>query len=1054
MKYNNINHDSKLRSPTSRTHPWNIVVSMTNQTLENVGNTITSTVQSAQQAFREQQQSSRRATTAYSYPYSAGRTGRNNSSSRSRRTTALPHNTAQEDEFDLQFGLSDLRPATIVEEEHHQIDEEMPLTQQACQTNGISTSTTTTTSTARPLKGYPFVVLKDVPQRTQLLREQETWGIPSNLDLFLTRVYRYYYHRGIIPMTCQFVVEISSLLFTLWLSRILLKNVDWSSLVKCKDESTCYPHWSDYYYSNENNNNNNNTLSWTAYLLIQGYTILILLYAMFQIWSFYHALIHATTCKTILHDKLGLSQRKLQNGALPWNDVVQALATSQESGSYRIVLNSNNNQNDNTNNNNDNDAETTSNGSNQPQTQQPTSSTPSQALSPLDPLTVSQRIMRKDNFLIAFFNQNLLDVSVGGRQYWCSSLEWSIYTCVLNFMFNHKYELRPSFCLDSSSLSRRLQVCGVVHLILLPFGILFVSVYFLLRNVYDFKTTRQYMGHQQWSSIAYWTFREFNELPHMLEQRLEPSYIPATKYVGLFGTSEWIAAIGKLLVYLGGAVGGVLLFLGVLNDAILLHVQLWDRNLLWYAGMAGIVYSVGKALLPTKEATPSVTRNLFGDMDTSLKNVAQYTHYYPEHWKGRGWDANVYKSFKRFYDTKVKLFLFELAALILAPYILFFKLSKCAPAICEFCLVSKARMAAGTGDICGFSTFDFDTFGDEAWEGRTLGKSAMLQKESPTGGESLSESIMRMGNLEDATRIHAKPKAREGKMEKSFFTFQAAYPDWRCSASGQSLVDRVEEYRLASISRERELHIEAAARQLQTLARLEQQITSPRTNQQRFEALHLRDGHYGGGGGSTYVPPADAGAGISQTPQRNDDRGMHMDRSFTQNQTSPPSMPSLHYRASPTHSQFQSSSRSDQNSQNILSEDMNRPQSDPLQHPATSQTLNPQSIPSSQQHTNNSDLAAGSAQRTELSIELSRLFFSQSAMFDDAGLQSQPIGTTMLKRMYHLTHVMLEDNIIGWNGSMNIWNDNKNRNDNYKATVLLLVVTLIRLLLMTVMKYL
>lgn len=295
------------------------------------------------------------------------------------------------------------------------------------------------------------------------------------------------------------------------------------------------------------------------------------------------------------------------------------------------------------------------------------------------------------------------------------------------------------------------------------------------------------------------------------------------------------------------------------------------------------MYSVGKALLPTKEATPSLTRNLFENMDMALKNVAQCTHYYPEHWKGRGWDANVYKSFKQLFDTKVKLFAFELAALVLAPYILFFKLSKCAPAICEFCLVSKARMANGGGDVCGFSTFDFDTFGDEAWEGRTLGKSAILQNQRSDpqnsvhrmAGESLSESIMRTGNLEDATRLHPKPRARHGKMEKSFFTFQAAYPNWKCSPSGQFLFDRVEEYHLAAMTRERELHIQASARQIETLARLEQKLSSPRTQQTLFESKHLQECHHQAFvPNAVEVPPADAAAGIyqqqgqSSSPQR------------------------------------------------------------------------------------------------------------------------------------------------------------------------------------------
>ena len=221
---------------------------------------------------------------------------------------------------------------------------------------------------------------------------------------------------------------------------------------------------------------------------------------------------------------------------------------------------------------------------------------------------------------------------------------------------------------------------------------------------------------RSWSGAAIWTFREFNELPHVLEQRLEPSYEAAENYIKLFGQSEWKAALGRLFVFIGGAFGTVLLLLGVINDAILLHVQLWGRNLLWYAGIAGIIYSIGKALIPAKEAQPSVTRNLFDDMDFALKNVSTYTHYYPENWRKRGWDPKVYNTFGNFFDSKVKLFIWELAALILAPYILYAKLSKCAPDICEFCLLIKARIP-GHGDVCGFSTFDFDSFKDEAWEG-------------------------------------------------------------------------------------------------------------------------------------------------------------------------------------------------------------------------------------------------------------------------------------------------------------------------------------------------
>jgi autophagy-related protein 9 len=553
----------------------------------------------------------------------------------------------------------------------------------------------------------------------------------------------------------------------------MLNKVDWQKLATCKDEQTCRANWSDYYYDHD--------LDSTHWLLVQGYTLLFLAYTSFTVWSFWQSLQQAWNCQFIVHEKLGISRRKLQGGAVSWDEVVQKLVTAQDSGEYRTTL------------------------------------------SRLDPLLIAQRIMRKENFLIAFWNQKLLDVQIGKRHYWCPTLEWSIHVSILNHLFNHKYEIRPAFLLDATALQRRFIVCGVLHLLLLPFLMLFVTFHFLLRNVYFFKTQKQYMGNKQWSTVAQWTFREFNELPHVLERRLEPSYEASENYLKLFGQSEYMAALGKLLTFVGGAVGGVLVVLGVLNDAILLHVQLWGRNLLWYAGIAAGVYSIGRSLVPTKEAQPSVTRNLFADMDAALQSVSQHTHYYPEHWKGRGWDQNVHSQFGLFFDSKVKLFLWELISLILAPYILIVKLSANAPAICEFCATIKAK-APGAGEVCGYSTFDFDKFKDEAWDGRTLGHSVLVDDAGIH--ESLLESIVRTGNLEEATRNHPKPRARDGKMEKSFFGFKAAHPSWKCNPSGQSLVDRVEEYRqaeLASISRERDLYIEAAARQLETLVKLEDQ---------------------------------------------------------------------------------------------------------------------------------------------------------------------------------------------------------------------------------------
>jgi hypothetical protein len=71
-----------------------------------------------------------------------------------------------------------------------------------------------------------------------------------------------------------------------------------------------------------------------------------------------------------------------------------------------------------------------------------------------------------------------------------------------------------------------------------------------------------------------------------------------------------------------------------------------------------------------------------------------------------------------------------------------------------------------------------------------------------------------------------RPKAKMGKMEKSFFNFKAIHPDWKCASSGQNLLDRMQQYRSEqahAIARERQHHIAAAVRQLATLREVELQ---------------------------------------------------------------------------------------------------------------------------------------------------------------------------------------------------------------------------------------
>ena len=500
---------------------------------------------------------------------------------------------------------------------------------------------------------------------------------------------------------------------------------------------------------------------------------------MFAVWSFLHTIKDALESKAFFEERLGISPHKLEGGAVEWDrDVVQKIVALQNSGEYRVAIH---------------------NGE-------------------LDSLVIAQRILRKENYMIAFFNRNMLDLSLPfiPFSFFSKSLEWSIYFCVLSYMFNHKYQVRPAFYLDPASLKRRFMVCGIAHVVFMPFLLFFMTLHFGMQNLYDWKSTKQYMGPKEWSLGAKWSLREFNELPHFLERRLEPSYKATENYLKLFTQSEIVTTIGRILALVGGSLCAVLVVFAAINDAILLHVKIGDWNLLWYVGLLGLMYSTGKAMLPDPKIHPRYTRNLFAEIDNCLALVAVHTHYYPDIWKGRGWEKAVYNQVSAMFMYKAKLFALELASVVLAPVILCVSLPRCAEKICEFVMTVTAEVPGG-GDICGYATFDFDKFGDETWEGRTLGKIDL--------SGSVSASVHEMRDVEAAIRLHPTPKALMGKMEKSFFSFKANHPSWKSTSSGQTLVDRLENYReieTAALAREQELHMEAAAKQLETLIQMEQ----------------------------------------------------------------------------------------------------------------------------------------------------------------------------------------------------------------------------------------
>ena len=68
----------------------------------------------------------------------------------------------------------------------------------------------------------------------------------------------------------------------------------------------------------------------------------------------------------------------------------------------------------------------------------------------LTPLEIINRIMRKDNYIIAMINKNILNFDfnlpfIGYQPFFTKTIEWSIYLTIIDFMFDENNSLKIDF---------------------------------------------------------------------------------------------------------------------------------------------------------------------------------------------------------------------------------------------------------------------------------------------------------------------------------------------------------------------------------------------------------------------------------------------------------------------------------------------------------------------------------------------------------------------------------------------------------------------------------
>lgn len=176
------------------------------------------------------------------------------------------------------------------------------------------------------------------------------------------------------------------------------------------------------------------------------------------------------------------------------------------------------------------------------------------------------------------------------------------------------------------------------------------------------------------------------------------SYPFASRYLDQFPKVKMVQ-VARFVAFVAGAIVSVLAVGTLWDSELFLAFEVTpERTVFFYLALFGAIWTISNGTIPDE--------NLVFDPEYALRNVIEYTHYCPSHWRDRLHSDEVRKEFAFLYQLKIAIFLEEVFSIIITPFVLWFSLPKCSDQIIDFFREFTIHVD-GVGYVCSFAVFDF-----------------------------------------------------------------------------------------------------------------------------------------------------------------------------------------------------------------------------------------------------------------------------------------------------------------------------------------------------------
>jgi autophagy-related protein 9 len=169
------------------------------------------------------------------------------------------------------------------------------------------------------------------------------------------------------------------------------------------------------------------------------------------------------------------------------------------------------------------------------------------------------------------------------------------------------------------------------------------------------------MAARQWSLTARWAFRQTNEMPHVLEERLRVSTKFAQRYVNQFSITP-AEGVAKAIAFVCGSFVIAMLMLSLVNEQSLLMLTVTPhQSLIWWITVLSAVWVVCRGVV--KE------QHIFYPHE-ALESVQLVVKKLPVHFVSNANSSIVLHQFQELFPLRVTQLLLEFVGVVMTPWIL------------------------------------------------------------------------------------------------------------------------------------------------------------------------------------------------------------------------------------------------------------------------------------------------------------------------------------------------------------------------------------------------